>query len=216
MVPYTLAVFDFDGTLVDSEACIRGSIARALVDHGIPASDIRKEWIGLPLQTIIRSACDSIDDTRMESVIAAYRAHYADLDRTLTFAFPGMLDVLHQLAASGTRLAIATNKHSRPARATLDRLGVTSLFEAVVGAEAVANPKPHPDLILRVLAETSVSAEATVMIGDATVDLQMAEAAGIAACAVAWGNHRLSDLLACRPRHVARRPADLFALAGST
>lgn len=213
---YQLAVFDFDGTLVDSEACIRQSIARALVDHGVPGADIRKEWIGLPLSTIIRSACGSIDDARLASVIAAYRAHYADLDRDLTFAFPGVLDTLHDLAASGIRLAIATNKHSRPARATLDRLGVTALFEAIVGAEAVANPKPHPDLILRVLADTGVPADAAVMVGDATVDLQMAHAAGVAGCAVAWGNHPLDDLLACRPRHVAHTAADLLTFAPST
>jgi phosphoglycolate phosphatase len=215
-VTYQLAVFDFDGTLVDSEACIRQSIAQALVDHGVPAGDIRKEWIGLPLQTIIRSACAEIDDSRIEPVIAAYRAHYAELDRDLTFAFPGMIEALHALRDMGVRLAIATNKHSRPARATLDRLGVADLFETIAGAESVANPKPHPDLILRVLAETGVPTGATVMIGDATVDLQMAAHAGVAACAVAWGNHRLEDLLACRPRHMAHTPADLLALAVST
>jgi phosphoglycolate phosphatase len=215
-VTYQLAVFDFDGTLVDSEACIRQSMARALVDEGVPAGDIRKAWIGLPLQTIIRSACGEIDDSRIEPVIAAYRRHYEELDRDLTFAFPGIVQALNALKAAGVGLAIATNKHSRPARATLERLGILDLFQSIAGAEAVAHPKPHPDLILRVLAETGMAAEATVMIGDATVDLQMAAHANVAACAVAWGNHPLTDLLACRPRHVAHTPADLLALAAGT
>ncbi|MGE0444622.1 MAG: HAD family hydrolase [Vicinamibacterales bacterium] len=213
---YSLAVFDFDGTLVDSEACIRQSLARALEAHGLPvAGGIRKEWIGLPLQAIIRSACGAVDDADVDSIIAAYRAHYAALDAELTFAFPGMIDALEALAAAGVRLAIATNKHSRPARATLDRLGLSRLFQVIVGAESVANPKPHPDLLLRVLADTGHDADAAVMIGDATVDLQMASSAGVASCAVTWGNHSIEQLLACSPRHVVRSPAEIPRLVAT-
>ena len=212
MLRYALAVFDFDGTLVDSEACIRASLAAAFERHGLTAGAMRKEWIGLPLHTIIRSACDDVDERRIESIIEAYRAHYAEIDPRVTFAFPGMVETLHELARTGVRLAVATNKHSRPARGTLERLGIAGLFDPIIGAEQVTNPKPHPDLLLRVLADTGVSPACALMIGDADVDLHMAAAAGVASCAVTWGNHSLAQLRAAGPAHIAQTPCELRAL----
>lgn len=208
---YSLAAFDFDGTLVDSEACIRESLGRAIAEHGFGSSTaVLKEWIGLPLHTIIRSACGDVAAARIDEIIAAYRRHYAALDPGLTFAFPGVTETLARLSQAGVRLAIATNKHSTPARATLDRLGITSLFEAIVGAESVARPKPHPDILLRVLELTGVDAADALMVGDAPVDLQMAGAAGVASCAITWGNHDTEQLRGDNPTYLIDSPDDLL------
>jgi phosphoglycolate phosphatase len=210
MTRYSLAVFDFDGTLVDSEACIRQSIEQALADHGMPTSlSVLKEWIGLPLATIIRSACGDADAARVASIISAYRVHYAALDPAMTFPFPGIPELLQQLTAAGVRLALATNKHTTPARATLDRLDHAHYFAAIVGADQVAKPKPEPDILLRVLEITGIPAHETLMIGDATVDLQMAAAAGVASCAVTWGNQDREPLEAAQPTYVVSSPAAL-------
>ena len=206
---YSLAVFDFDGTLVDSEACIRQSLDCALDEHGLPSLPIRKDWIGQPLDLIIRSACASIDEAGVASVISAYRTHYAALDGGLTFPFAGVVETLHELAAAGVALAIGTNKHSTPARATLERLGIAPLFPVIVGAESVAHPKPHPDILLRVLELTGARAAEALMIGDAGVDLQMAAGAGVASCAVTWGNHSREQLAAHQPTYVIDSPAAL-------
>ena len=206
---YSLAVFDFDGTLVASEACIRQSLDLALEQHGLPSLPIRKEWIGQPLDLIIRSACASIDQAGVSSVIGAYRTHYAALDGGLTFPFDGILDALTLLAARGVTLAIGTNKHSTPARATLERLGIARLFPVIVGAESVAHPKPDPDILLRVLELTGARAADTLMIGDAGVDLQMAAGAGVASCAVTWGNHSREQLVTHQPTYVIDSPAAL-------
>ena len=209
---YGLMVFDFDGTLVDSEACIRRSLTRALEERGVRTA-IRKDWIGLPLETIVRSACGEVDAAVVDEVVARYREHYATLDPELTTPFPGIIDAVQALVGAGVRLAIATNKHSSPARATLDRFGLTSLFDPIAGGESVERAKPHPDLMHRVLDVTGAAPSETLMIGDAIVDLQMAAAAGVDSCAVTWGNHTRDALMSCRPTHIADRTSDLLQIA---
>jgi 2-phosphoglycolate phosphatase len=204
-------VFDFDGTLVDSESCIRQSLTQALADQGVASAPIAREWIGLPLQTIIRSACGELE-VSMDAVVAGYRKHYAVLDPGLTFAFPGIVTTLQALDSSGVRLAVATNKHSTPARATLDRLDISRLFTTLVGAENVDRPKPHPDIMLRVLELNGVPAAEALMVGDAAVDLQMAAAAGVDSCAVTWGNSSRDQLEAHAPTYVIESPAQLLEI----
>jgi 2-phosphoglycolate phosphatase len=211
MPRYSLVVFDFDGTLVDSATCIRQSLTRAIEQQGLAIrSPVLTEWIGLPLTTMINSSCGEVDADTMAAVIAGYRVHYAALDPGLTFAFPGMPGTLSALAAQGTQLAVGTNKHSTPARATLERLGIDELFAAIVGADHVARPKPHPDILLRVLELTGSQPVDALMVGDASVDLQMAAAAGVDSCAVTWGNHSREQLLAANPTYVIDSPRALL------
>ena len=200
---YQLVAFDFDGTLVDSARCISESIERALADCGCACdvSDVRSQ-IGLPLHDIIRHASRDIADAQIDPVIAAYRRHYAELEEELNVLFPGARETVEELHALGIRLAIATNKLSRRAEVTLDRLGIGGIFTTVVGSEQVTNPKPHPDILLRVLAQTGHAPNAAVMVGDTIWDLEMAERAGVDACAVTWGNQDVDRLRAARPAHL--------------
>lgn len=203
---YQLVAFDFDGTLVDSARCISESLARALVECGCAydVSDVRSQ-IGLPLHDIIRHASRDIADARIDPVIAAYRRHYAALEEELIVLFPGARETVEELHRLGVRLAIATNKLSRRAEVTLDRLGIAGFFTAIVGSELVANPKPHPDILLRVLADTSHEPDEALMVGDTIWDLEMAARAGVAACAVTWGNQDAERLREARPAHLIDR-----------
>jgi phosphoglycolate phosphatase len=203
---YQLVAFDFDGTLVDSARCISESLERALVECGCACDVSRvRSQIGLPLHDIIRHVSRDIDDARIDQVIAAYRHYYAVLEEGLIVLFPDARESVEELHRCGVRLAIATNKLSRRAEITLNRLGIAGYFTSVVGSEQVANPKPHPDILLRVLADTGLKPETALMVGDTIWDLEMATRAGVAACAVTWGNQDLDRLRAARPAHVIDR-----------
>jgi phosphoglycolate phosphatase len=200
---YCVVAFDFDGTLVDSARCISTSLERALIecDCACDVSDVRSQ-IGLPLQVIIRHASAGIENERIDAVIAAYRRHYAALEHELIVLFPGARETVEQLRAAGIRLAIATNKLTQRAEQTLERLGLLESFDAIVGSEQVAQPKPHPDILLRVLALTGQSAHSALMVGDTIWDLEMAARAGVAACAVTWGNQDRTLLITAEPAHL--------------
>ena len=202
---YRLVVFDFDGTLVDSARCITISLERALADCGCPCdATVIGGQIGLPLHTILRTAAPGIADDAIEEVVAAYRQHYARLEHELIAAFPGAHDTLSALREAGIALAIATNKLTMRAEVTVERLGLRPLFTAIVGADEARHPKPHPEILQRVLALAGCAPEEALMVGDTVWDVEMAARAGVASCAVTWGNQPLSRLQAAGPTHVVR------------
>ena len=196
-------IFDFDGTLVDSARCITTSVERALNDCGCACDVSRvREQIGLPLDAIIREASAGITEAAIARVIASYREHYARLEEELIVLFPGARETLDELHGSAVRLAIATNKLTARAESALVRLGVASRFDAIVGADRAARPKPHPDILQEVLVATACRASDALMVGDTVWDIEMARRAGVASCAVTWGNHDAGRLALAGPSHM--------------
>lgn len=211
---YQLVVFDFDGTLVDSARCITLSLERALADCGCAceASKIGGQ-IGLPLHAILRTAAPGIADDTIEEVIAAYRRHYARLEDELIALFPGAHDTLSALREAGIALAIATNKLTMRAEVTVERLGLRSLFTAIVGADQARHPKPHPEMLQRVLALARRAPDEALMVGDTVWDVEMAARAGVASCAVTWGNQPFERLQEAGPAHVVQSFPALLEVA---
>jgi phosphoglycolate phosphatase len=214
---YSLILFDVDGTLIDSERCIIASLEHALRDcGGMCDPSCVKDQIGLPLEAIIRHVSRGIADESIPRVIDAYRQHYPRFDDELTRLFPGTHAVIDALHRDGMTLAVATNKLTQRARTTLDRFGLAARFDPIVGSDQVARPKPHPDIVHRVLQLTGRRADEALMVGDTSWDVEMAHAAGIASCAVTWGNHAHARLQHARPSHVARSFAELRDLLQTT
>jgi phosphoglycolate phosphatase len=213
MPPYSLILFDVDGTLIDSARCISASLEQALRDCGCACDpSCVKDQIGLPLDAIIRNVSRGIPDQSIPHVIDAYRHHYPRFDEELTGLFPGIHEAIDALYRGGATLAVATNKLTQRARSALDRFGLADRFDPIVGSDQVARPKPNPDIVYRVLELTGRSADEAVMVGDTAWDVEMAHAAGIASCAVTWGNHDHERLLQARPSHLARSFAELYEL----
>lgn len=200
---YSLVILDFDGTLVDSAHCITASLERALVECGC-ACDVSGigDLIGLPLDTIVRESSPGIAEACIEDVIREYRRHYAALEDESIRLFPGTRETMHALRAAGVKVAVATNKFTYRAELTLQRLDLAAPFQAIVGADQVTHPKPHPEMLERVLALTEESPGTALMVGDTVWDLEMATAAGVAGCAVTWGNQSAARLSEARPVHI--------------
>ena len=203
-----LAVFDLDGTLSDSQRAIVSTFQEVAARHDVALASARVvELIGLPLEVMFSRLMPGRDTP---ALVAAYRGAYLRHDAEHTRLFEGVPGVLDRLQASGWRLAVATSKRQSGAEASVTRLGIRERFSLVTGDVPERRSKPHPDMLQHVLSTLRVEPSQAVMIGDTTFDLQMAQAAGVAAIGVSWGMHGPERLAPYGP--VAQTPEALAAL----
>lgn len=210
-----LAVFDVDGTLVDSQHTIVAAMRTAFTGERQrpPEPSAVRRVVGLSLVEAIRRLSPSAGSGTHHALGERYkeafhRLHRAgDADDPL---FPGAREVLDLLEGSGWLLGVATGKGRRGLDATLAWHGLEDRFVTVQTAD-VALGKPDPDMLLRAMAETGAEAGATVMIGDTSYDMRMAQNAGTAAIGVAWGYHPADELRAAGADAVVEAFDDLPA-----
>ena len=196
---FDLVVFDWDGTLSDSTAAIARAIQDAAADLGLPVPDdaTASHVIGLGLHEALALAVPTLARERTAEFSARYRVHYLAREAELTL-FPGARELVAELHAAGVILAIATGKSQRGLQRALEVAGFGSEFAASRCADQTF-PKPHPAMLLELTEELMVAPERTLMIGDTTHDLQMAQAANTAAVGLAQGAHPYEQLAACGP-----------------
>ena len=195
---FDLVVFDWDGTLSDSTAAIARAIQDAAADLGLPVPDdtTASHVIGLGLHEALARAVPSLAPERIPEYSARYRVHYFAREAQLVL-FPGARELLAELRAAGVLLAIATGKSQRGLQRALAGAGLDGEFAATRCADQT-HPKPHPAMLLELTDELMVAPERTLMVGDTTHDLQMAEAANAAAVGLTQGAHPYDQLAACR------------------
>jgi phosphoglycolate phosphatase len=187
-----LAIFDVDGTLMDSQAMIIASLTDAFIAEQLPLPS-RPEMLGIVgLSLVSAMAALRPDDAaaRHERLAHAYREAFWSHRANRSFPelpFDGALELLRRLQARGDVLiGIATGKAQRGVRHIIDQFGLEGVF-ATIQTSDDAPSKPHPDMILQAMREAGVNREDTVMIGDAVFDIEMARAACVKPIAVSWG-----------------------------
>jgi len=196
---YSLLVFDWDGTLIDSAGAIVWCIQSACRDLGLPVPDDARasHVIGLGLQDALAYAIPGLAPSEYGRVVERYRHHFLARDPQIPL-FPGAQAMLSGLRDSGHLLAVATGKSRAGLARALDNTGLRPLFDSTRCADQCA-PKPAPDMLLELMAELGTSETNTLMIGDTAHDLQMAAHAGVQAVAVSYGAHSKADLAALAP-----------------
>lgn len=200
--PLRLAVFDCDGTLVDSQHSIFAAVSAAFESCGLqaPLPQVARRVIGLPLLDAIAALLPAEAATGADAALLTERYKDAflalrarpDFEEPL---FPGTEAALKALEDVGYLLGIATSKGRRGLERTLDRHGMLGRFVTIQTGDSGPG-KPHPDMLERAMAETGVAAEDCVMIGDTTFDMRMARAVGAKAVGVSWGYHAAEELVA--------------------
>jgi len=206
---YSLLVFDWDGTLADSAAIIVQAIQRACEDLGlpVPADADARYIIGLGLSDALAHVAPSLDVADYPKLSARYRAHYMARSAPIPL-FAGVETMLETLAQRGHQLGIATGKSRRGLDDALRDAGIARHFCATRCADE-GFPKPHPDMIERLLEATATRPEAALMIGDTTHDLELAANAGIAGVGVTYGAHPHDDLKEAPHRVLVHSVAEL-------
>ena len=217
-----LAVFDCDGTLVDSQHTIVAAIAAAWRAEGLepPGARAVRRGIGLPLIEAVARLLPEGEPEDFERLARHYKAAFSELRRRPDHEeplFPGAVEALDALAAGDYLLGIATGKSRRGLDATLARHQLTGRF-ATLQTSDDGPGKPNPGMLLRAMAETGAGAEDTVMIGDTSFDMLMARSAGAVAIGVSWGYHDAGELVDAGARLVIESfkelPSVLDALNG--
>jgi len=201
-----LAVFDLDGTLVDSLDDLHASVNHALGAVGLPlrTRDEVRGFVGEGARVLVAKAVAPRDEL-FDPALAAWRAHYEAhcLDRTR--AYPGIEALL---AGAGRILGVHTNKPGAMARKILAGLGLLPRFAAVVGGDD-APRKPDPTGLQEIMARVGASPAETVLVGDSQHDVEAARAAGAAIVAVTWGLTSRAGLAAAGATVFADTAADL-------
>ncbi|MBK1643992.1 HAD family hydrolase [Thiocapsa imhoffii] len=197
---FDLIVFDWDGTLMDSEARIVNCLQAAFRDLGLspPAREVARQVIGLGLEEAILRLLPRGDAATRGALETGYRRYFLEVDATPAALFPGARETLETLAARGYRLAVATGKGRHGLAQALAETGLGPLFQATRCADETRS-KPHPQMLLELMDELGAAAAATLMIGDTEYDLQMAMSARTKALAVSYGVHPVARLMAQGP-----------------
>ena len=196
---FDLIVFDWDGTLMDSTATIVSSIQGACRDLGLvaPTDDAARHIIGLGLTEAIAHLLPQLPLAEYPHLVDRYRYYFLAKDESIPL-FPGAQKVVHDLHAAGFLLGVATGKSRRGLDRVLDHTGLRPYFHATRCADECFS-KPHPEMLEQIMEELGMARECTLMIGDTSHDLLMAQNAGVASLAVSYGAHTRADLLTHAP-----------------
>jgi phosphoglycolate phosphatase len=212
-----LAVFDCDGTLVDSGATIYRALAETFDTHRIPLpppGECRRV-IGLSLTEAMAALVPHADERAHRELSQTYKGCFlrarqrGEVEEPVFDGVPGLLDTLE---ADGWLLAVATGKSDRGLKLCLESHGLHARFVSLQTAERHPS-KPSPQMVLAAMADCGASAQDTVVVGDTTFDMGMAVAAGATAIGVGWGYHDADELIAAGARAVAQTPDEVAVLA---
>ncbi|HEX5181964.1 MAG TPA: HAD-IA family hydrolase [Allosphingosinicella sp.] len=211
-----LAIFDCDGTLVDSQANICLAMEECFVRAGLdaPPRERTRRVVGLSLVEAMRAMLPEEAADRHRALADDYRIVFQGLrGRGLVEEplYDGIADLLDALEADGWLLAIATGKSDRGLDLCLERHGLAGRFVSLQTADRHPS-KPNPAMIAQALAEAGAAPEAGMMIGDTSYDMEMARAAGVRAIGAGWGYHDEHELRAAGADCVALQPSHIMTL----
>lgn len=209
-----LAIFDCDGTLVDSGAPIAAALAETFEQHGLPVppSDESRRVIGLSLVEAMAALVPQAGMDEHLRLAETYKQCFfaaRSAGRVEEPLFDGISELLHRLEQDGWLLAVATGKSDRGLGHCLACHGLGERFVSLQTADRHPS-KPDPAMVITAMAEAGASPETTVVIGDTSFDMAMARAAGAAAIGAGWGYHDADELLEAGAAVVAHAPLDVL------
>lgn len=208
---FDLIAFDWDGTVADSTAIISRSIQEAVRDVGgtVPSDEQAAYVIGMALMPALARAAPDVPPEKYPELANRYRFHFFKHQDDIC-VFDGILPLLAELRERGHWLTVATGKSRMGLNHALQDAQLKGLFDGSRTADETAG-KPSPLMLLELMAEFGVEPERTLMIGDTTHDLQMAQNAGCACVGVSYGAHAPDGFAQFNPLFVADSAAQLRA-----
>lgn len=189
---YKVIMLDFDGTTACTVPAIYHAAKRMLGLHGY---EVEKEVVyknfalALPFAFRCFSGDESIDDATIEQMIVEYNTIYREESEKLVELFDGVVETLDHLTKAGVKVVITSNNVKPVLRRLTTNLGIAEYIDDIVSVEDVENVKPAPDIALEVLRRYNISGEESLVVGDATLDMDMGREAGCHLCGVSFGSH---------------------------
>ncbi len=215
-MPNRLAIFDCDGTLVDSQATICLAMEECFARAGLeaPVRERTRRVVGLSLVEAMRQMLPEAEPDVHFALAEDYKRAFQGLrgkglvEEPL---FEGIAELIDVLEEGGWLLGIATGKSDRGLSLCLESHGLGRCFVTLQTGDRHPS-KPHPSMVELAIAEAGAEPATTLMIGDTSYDMEMARAAGVTAIGVAWGYHAAEELEAAGAHYIARHPSDITEL----
>lgn len=186
------ALFDLDGTLLDTAPDLASAGNRMLAELGRPALSEEgiRDFIGKGIVNLVRRCIDETgggDEADYSRALCVFERHYEAGIADATRPYPGVVEGLQALRRNGIALGCVTNKAGRFTELLLARTGLRGYFGVVVSGDTVARKKPHPDPLLHAASALGADPSQTLMVGDSLNDVQSARAAGCPVVVVPYG-----------------------------
>jgi phosphoglycolate phosphatase len=193
---FSVALFDLDGTLVDSLDDLTDAVNHMLTGfgrHPLEPGQVR-QLVGKGARNLVQRALETNDPGKIEQGLAAFTEfntlHIADKSRL----YPGARGLLQRLAAEGTRMAVISNKQEALSRLILNTLEVETFFDIIAGGDTFPEMKPSPLPLLKVIEVFGCSPADALMVGDSINDVQAGTRAGITTIGCTWGYGSAEEL----------------------
>lgn len=183
-----VAIFDLDGTLINSAPAITRALNALRDAHGLPAlkaAQVRR-WVSLGAAPLVGRAL-GCDGDAPANRITEFRAHYAHQTSSRDDLYPGIADALDALRRAGMALGVCTNKPQAASERVLAQTGIAHCFDVVIGGDATPSPKPDGAHLRHTLAAMGCTGHPFCFIGDSTLDAQAAHASGARFLWASWG-----------------------------
>ena len=211
-MPIRAALFDFDGTLADSFAAIAASTNFVRTSFGLPElpEAVIRESVGLGLPVLMELL---VPNAPTDEAVRLYREHHPTVMAASTHLMPGVAETIPELFRQGVRMAVCSNKRVEFTRQLVNALGLGDYFLAVLGPDDVGGrAKPNPAMVLEGLARVGATAAEAVYVGDMSVDVRTARAAGVPVWIVLGGAMGKEAVEEANPDRVLTGFAELLAL----
>jgi pyrophosphatase PpaX len=209
----TTVLFDLDGTIIDTNELIIQSFFHAL--RGVAPEGLTREhfipYMGQTLKSQLQHFSGQED---VEALTQAYREYNHLRHDEMVSLFPGVADVVPKLRNAGIRLGIVTTKMRPTTLRALELLGLVGSMETIVTLDDVEHAKPHPEPVVKAIQALGVDPSETLMVGDSTVDMESAIAAGAIPVGVAWSLKGEEKLFEAGAVHMLREMNELLTLCG--
>lgn len=194
---YSLAIFDLDGTLLDTLGDLHASVNFALKSFGFPERTIDevRAFIGNGVVKLMeRSTPDGIDDETQKSCLDVFRKHYLEHMSDTTAPFEGVISLLGELRNKGIKIAVVSNKLHTAVEELCDSY-FPNLIDKAVGVSIEAERKPSPVNVIKTAGYFGTELKDCIYIGDSEVDVQTAHNAKLKCIGVTWGFRTREELI---------------------
>jgi phosphoglycolate phosphatase len=208
---YSVVIFDWDGTLVDSTARIIDSMQMAAIKVGMPklTDHAIQQIIGLGLPEALEKLWPGISSEQLQLMRRLYSANFSIHSDVHADFFPQAHEFFEELRCFGYILAVATGKTRKGLDEMLDGLAVRDIF-AITRCADETTSKPHPHMLEEILTELKLTSEQALMVGDTSFDLDMAKAIGMDSVGMTHGAHESDILLASGAKFLCHSLTDLL------
>ena len=212
---YEAAIFDLDGTLVNSLDDLANSANDTLHAYGFPVHEVEayRYFVGNGSRKLIERILPEKHATDMafvEQFMSEYKNCYARNLLQKTKPYDGIMEMLEELRRRGIPMAVCTNKHQSAAEMIVKTLFPHGIFQEIIGDQEGLPRKPDPQKVLRIMRDFGVTGEQTAYFGDTDVDMDTARNAGAFAVGVLWGFRAREELVAHGADILLTHPMDLF------